>query len=277
MIPTHQSNKANESKIVLNRLSTLNDYDFSNAHRHDYFEFFCFVEGGGTHTIDFKDVVIQSYSMHIVAPGQVHQVNRALDSHGFVFLFRQEALAAPNEITGFLFDHICHDLDGHIPEYLVPADKKEWFQLFLNSLWDTYNAEDSFSNLNIRIGVQQLAVKCMQWDNQESSLDSSEYATFRRLVFNNFKKLKKVKEYASLMNITEKTLNELVKKNNGKSASKVIYDQIVLEAKRLLMTGMSAKSTAYDLGFDDPAHFSKFFKKQTESSPSDFRKVHVEG
>jgi len=48
-----------------------------------------------------------------------------------------------------------------------------------------------------------------------------------------------------------------------------------MEAQRLLNTGMSAKEVAFDLQFDDPAHFSKFFKNQTGIPPSEFQKVHV--
>ena len=77
MIPTHSSDKTNRGEVIVNRLSTLSDYDFSEPHRHNYFEFFCFLEGGGHHIIDFREVPIESNSIHIVAPGQVHQVNRA--------------------------------------------------------------------------------------------------------------------------------------------------------------------------------------------------------
>ena len=44
-----------------------------------------------------------------------------------------------------------------------------------------------------------------------------------------------------------------------------------MEAKRLLNTGISIKETAYALNFDDPGHFSKFFKTKTNISPSEFQ------
>ena len=61
------------------------------------------------------------------------------------------------------------------------------------------------------------------------------------------------------------------KSHAGKSASEIIYNQLIMEAKRLLRTGISVKETAYALQFDDPGHFSKFFKNKTGSSPSDFK------
>ena len=76
MIPIHNSDKTKRKEVLVNRLSTLNDYDFSEPHRHDYFEFFYFEKGGGNHVIDFKEFEIQENSIQIVAPGQVHQINR---------------------------------------------------------------------------------------------------------------------------------------------------------------------------------------------------------
>lgn len=276
MIPTHNSEETNNSRIVLNKLGSLNSYDFANPHRHGYFEFFCFLKGGGSHEIDFKTVSIQSNSMHIVAPGQVHQVKRSLDSEGFVFLFQLETLRAPAEVTDFLFDHICHDMDERTPEYHVPEDKQDWFRRTLNSVWEDFNGKSEFSALQVKTGIQQLVLKCMEWDQHLKTDYSNQYAEFRRKLFENFRTIKKVNEYASLLNISEKSLNDMVRSHTGKSASKVIYDQIVLEAKRLLLTGMPAKQTGYELGFEDPAHFSKFFKTQTGLSPSNFQNVHAE-
>ena len=87
MIPTHSSEKTSKRGITVNHLGQLNEYDFTEPHRHDYFEFFFFLSGGGTHYIDFIAFDIHPNSVHIVAPGQVHQMKRELDSEGHVVLF----------------------------------------------------------------------------------------------------------------------------------------------------------------------------------------------
>lgn len=253
----------------------LNDYDFSEPHRHDYFEFFYFFNGGGVHRIDFKEFDIQSHSIHVVAPGQVHQVERALDSHGFVSLFELDALNAMPEISEFLFEHICFDVDTISPVYLFDSSQQMVLDVLAKRV-EEINVQDSdYRQLSIRSLVQSMCVECMRGAKREwrtAKLDH--YASFRKLLFENFRELKKVKEYAEKLCITERQLNEQVKKHSGKSASQLIYDQIILEAKRLLLMGMSAKETAYDLNFDDPAHFSKFFKNNTGNSPSEFFKIH---
>ncbi|HHG86644.1 MAG TPA: helix-turn-helix domain-containing protein, partial [Bacteroidetes bacterium] len=99
------------------------------------------------------------------------------------------------------------------------------------------------------------------------------FLNFRISLEEQFMHLHQVKDYASLLAITEKHLNELCKKSTGKTASELIYDRIVLEAKRLLMhSSMNNKEVAYQLSFDDPSHFSKFFKRKVGISPSGFRK-----
>jgi len=53
----------------------------------------------------------------------------------------------------------------------------------------------------------------------------------------------------------------------------IIQERIIQEAKRLFYyTEKSAKEIALELGFEDAGHFSRFFKNQTELSPSDFKR-----
>ena len=45
-------------------------------HRHNYFELFFFLKGGGFHKVDFVKFNIESNCAHIIAPGQVHQMEQ---------------------------------------------------------------------------------------------------------------------------------------------------------------------------------------------------------
>ena len=59
----------------------------------------------------------------------------------------------------------------------------------------------------------------------------------------------------------------------GKPASKLINDQVLLEAKRyLLATPNQVKDIADHLGYEDISYFIRFFKKHTGFSPEAFRK-----
>jgi AraC-like DNA-binding protein len=77
-----------------------------------------------------------------------------------------------------------------------------------------------------------------------------------------------------MLNKSPKTLSNLFALYNHKSPLLVIQERIVLEAKRLLFyTEKSSKEIAYYLGFEDANNFSKFFKKHTTISPTDFKKA----
>jgi AraC-like DNA-binding protein len=95
---------------------------------------------------------------------------------------------------------------------------------------------------------------------------------FKDLLDNHFTHWHKVAEYAKSLHITPNYLNELVSQETGKSAKDMILNRIMLEAKRFATySETSVKEVAYNLGFDDPAHFSKLFKSQENQGFTDFR------
>lgn len=96
---------------------------------------------------------------------------------------------------------------------------------------------------------------------------------YNLLVEANFKTEKRVSYYADCLNKSPKTLSNLFALYNFKTPQQVIQDRILTEAKRLLCyTSKSVKEICYELGFDEPAHFTKFFKNHIGESPFAFRK-----
>jgi AraC-like DNA-binding protein len=78
--------------------------------------------------------------------------------------------------------------------------------------------------------------------------------------------------YAAALNKFPKTPANRFALYGHKTPRQIIREQVTLEAERLLYyTDMTGEEIAYDLGFDDPAHFSRFFKNLTAASPSEFK------
>jgi transcriptional regulator GlxA family with amidase domain len=81
-----------------------------------------------------------------------------------------------------------------------------------------------------------------------------------------------VSSLAEKLNLSSKQLTVLVKKNTGLMPSEHIANQLIVEAKRLLAnTNNSMKEIAFELYFEDPAYFGRFFKKHTGLTPLHFR------
>jgi AraC family transcriptional activator of pobA len=84
--------------------------------------------------------------------------------------------------------------------------------------------------------------------------------------------LRTAKDYADRLAIHVNHLNKVLKESTGKTTTEIIGNRIIQEAKILLkQTDWNISEIAYSLGFEEVAHFSNFFKKQTEESPLFFR------
>lgn len=84
--------------------------------------------------------------------------------------------------------------------------------------------------------------------------------------------------YADELCTTPIGLNRACKAVSGKSVGDLIQDRLVLEAQRMLIYSSAPISLiAYELGFTDPAYFSRFFKRRVGAAPSTFREHRERG
>ena len=94
----------------------------------------------------------------------------------------------------------------------------------------------------------------------------------RRLVDEHFRKQRLISFYAEKLAMTPDRLNDHVKRATGVTAGHLIRQRVLTEAKRqLVFTNQPIHEIAYDLAFSDPSHFTRFFRKQTGTTPQAFR------
>jgi AraC family transcriptional regulator, transcriptional activator of pobA len=80
------------------------------------------------------------------------------------------------------------------------------------------------------------------------------------------------KDYADRLSVHVNHLNKVLKENTGKTTTELISSRVVQEAKILLkQTVWNISEIADCLGFEEVAHFSNFFRKQTSFAPVTFR------
>ncbi len=117
-------------------------------------------------------------------------------------------------------------------------------------------------------------VKLHQFGEVNLAQMSSLVIDFQNLLDQEYEKQHHVQFYSDQLNISPKGLNKAVKKDLGRTVSEMIKEKLIIEAKReLYTTSLSIKEIAFKLGFEDPAYFSRFFKKETSRSPKEYAEL----
>jgi AraC family transcriptional regulator, transcriptional activator of pobA len=154
------------------------------------------------------------------------------------------------------------------------------FALLTEVFQEEFNNRDNIQMEMLRVLLKRLIIKLTRLIRDQSpagGLSLAELDTVRQynlLVENNYKNIHQVQEYAALMFKSPKTLSNLFAKYSDRSPVQVIADRIFLESKRLMLyTSKSTAEIGFELGFEEPAHFSRFFKKMAGQSPTEFRRA----
>jgi AraC family transcriptional activator of pobA len=90
-------------------------------------------------------------------------------------------------------------------------------------------------------------------------------------------KLRYPADFATQMNLHVNHLNKALKETTGKTTSQLIAQRVLQEAKILLKsTSWTINEIAWSLGFEEPNHFSGFFKTQAKITPKQFRQAAID-
>lgn len=241
-------------------------------HRHDYYEFIVFLEGGGTQSIDFVNYPNEASSVYFIRPGQVHMMKRTSNSSGCNFRFlRTYFYDNETGAAAFFREYPFFSLQADLPQLKLSG---EVFTA-LKKLIEVYHLSEKFASQEtlkslIRTMLQLLKRPFEQ--AQDTPQHPGTLERFMALVSSHFNETRAVADYASILNITPNYLNELCSGNLGLSAKALIDEQVMLETKRLLFhTDLSVKEIAFRLNFDDTSYFVRKFKEKIGLTPAAFR------
>ncbi len=279
-IPIHVLHDINPFDFKIERIDHVNHYNPLRVHRHDYFEIFLFERGDGHHLIDFEQVPILDRQIHFVTPGQAHQVNRSADPNGFVLLFSSEFYHSNRERSDFLFQFpLFYHKTGN-PTIVLPPDEFEDCWELVENMLQVFSSRHSQKNSILHSYLNIFLCNCLDYfERQESSPSHksagwAQFQQFQIAVEKHFKSLHEVAEYAKHLAISPRQLNESSKKFAGVSAVEFIHQRLALEAKRsLYYSNANISEIGFELGFEDPTHFSRFVRKCTGRAPTDWRKA----
>ena len=247
----------------------------TKPHKHDeYYELIFLLNGEGFHCIESEKFMVSSPDFYFLKPGQLHYWQFTSIPKGFVILFNDNEFNAINEKT--LIDIVRKLIDT--TRLKIQPDK---FPIhLLEEIFNEFQLNTQYSKEIIHGLLKALFGKLLQIkaDNpQNKSLPQSVYDKFVQLLVKECPQLHKVNEFADLLNITPQNLNTICRKQTSKSASEIITNQLLLEAKRyILHTDNTINEIADILSFTDASNFVKFFKKHEKITPIQFRDKHFQ-
>ena len=248
-------------------------------HRHDYYTILFIEKGEGVHFVDFTEYKIENQTIYFIQPGQMHQVILSAEPVGWVITFTEQFLIA-NSISEkmindiYLFNDYGQSPPLSINDRDLPIYKSliEQMNYFASSL-QSYTLEAVGSLVKLFLIQSNNHCSLRKSDNPQL-LETSNHLlrSFKQSLNKHYAKAHMVSDYADELAVTADYLNKTVKNLTGKSAKDHIQQKLIIEAKRsLLFSNISGKELAYELGFEESAHFNNFFKKITTQTPSEFR------
>lgn len=264
------------------RLQDRADIPRAFAHRHHYYHLLWMTVAQGSHMLDFKHYPVRANTVFFVTPGQIHAWTSSVAPRGYVLNFSAELFLQMFPRAESAAHYPFFDVDGDTPVlYLSQARHDELLPL-LHEMEREYRGVQAGRLDVVRSCLLILLTYLRRLAPPPAHADGTSpqgYSLtkrFKALVDKHFLEFGTVQEYASRLNVTERQLNDAIKRAVGTTAGQLIQQRLVLEAKRLLsQTDLGIAEIAYRLGFQDLAYFGRFFKKHTQTTPGAFKRRHV--
>jgi len=205
------------------------------------------------------------------------------DQHGYFCIFTSEFLIKNK--SGVILDELPIFQPGGYPIFQLTDEATEEITAIFTRMYKELSSDYVYKYDLIRNYVLEL-IHYGQKLQPASSLYPSHNASarvsslFLELLERQFPiesphqklDLRTAKDYADRLSVHVNHLNKVLKENTGKTTTEIISSRVIQEAKILLkQTDWNISEIAYCLGFEQLAHFSNFFRKQTSIAPNLFR------
>ncbi|MBU1668422.1 helix-turn-helix domain-containing protein [bacterium] len=268
-IPTH---RLTQNDIYMQPIDMRYHPNINKPHRHDFFEILWFIDEGEEHIIDFKSYPIRKNELFFLAPGKIHSLN-TYNKQGFLIVLSQEFISYLSHAHENCFFSLFYTFDSRV-SCILNSDEEKTLKILYSLLFNEY--QNKLQDIRLLQSYCRSFLLFLQRTLEQQM--SNIYTHHNRigilsiLIEKYYKAEKYVDFYASKLELTPKRLNELSKNTLGFTVSQLIKNRIILEAKReIYFNTLSMNEIAYALGYNDPAYFSRFFKKETGFSPKAYQ------
>lgn len=257
--------------IEIYQLETMDDSFFKIYQRYDFYQILWFtqVNGNNSYFIDFVDYSFHANQAVIIYPGQIDRIHIE-GKEGLLFAIDKETYLNINERINSKY------LSGYYSNVFISPKEETCrsIEQLIKLILHEYNHEGRLILMEtyMRAFLFEIA------DSFEKAVEPSQRmvnniaAELRELIGNYYIPEPNTSFYAKKLGVTNRKLNEVALQSFGLTVKQLLQERLLLAIKREIKLGeKTMKEIAFDLGFQDPAYMTRFFKKHTGVPPSWFR------
>jgi AraC family transcriptional activator of pobA len=252
----------------------------SVPHRAQFYHIIWIKKGKGIHFVDFNPIKVVDNMLIFIPQNSVNRFDPDGEYEGKTIIFTDEFFCKNESDIQYLRSTMLFSDLYDIATINVQCEDKELSKTleimeneFLRSK-DNVQSNILHNLLHVFLLQAEREIRKQGFKELKSGINLNYLIQFKDFLEENFKEIKSVNQYADKLSISEKQLHKATTSLIDKTPKQVIDERILLEAKRLLAhSNLSIKEIAYDLGYEEPTNFIKYFKKHAESTPSEFREL----
>jgi AraC family transcriptional regulator, transcriptional activator of pobA len=251
--------------------------------RSDHFIILMHLEGTGHSKINFADYYTHKGQLLIIPPNAIRQFFELPPDCRFAALVFTSNFLTQNglnikltDLFDFFSSTYSHSIDPEPPDFEMLLNILQVLQLKYASIKDAPLDQQVLCHL-FQAFLNELSSIYQQYNSQKKiqyTRKEDICMRFIKQLNDSFREERSVLFYAEQLFVTPRYLSQTVKEVTGKSAGELIDEMVIIEAKVLLNNpSFTISQVAESLYFSDQFFFSKFFKRQTGISPSEYRRL----
>lgn len=261
--------------IPLKRIVTYTKKAAYEAHRLNFYQILFITKGRGIHEVDFESIAYSENTIIPVAMGQVQQFSNNDQLEGYAVVFTPDFLVKDDSDYRYLYDYTAFI---HSIKPVGLFANKFIYTLLEDMILEQQKIQDFETSEYQRNLLKNFLIQLERSKRGRIEIPFNDtfslYMKFRKELEERVNYKVRVVDICERLNHTPKQINAAVKLFANTTAKQYIEDRVILESKRLLVYSvLSVKEIAYEIGFEDPTNFTKYFKARVNMLPTEYQKM----
>ena len=256
--------------IEIFKIEDIDETLFGNYQRYDFYQIMWLTKAGGNpnYLLDFEKYVVEDNQIVIIFPGQIDRLD-VRGKEGYIFAVESDIFFRINQRMNSGF------LNGYFSNVFLSLDVQSEYVLkhLVDIILYEYNNENRIMLMENYMEAFLFHISSLfEETNKNAGKTDILIPELMRLIDLHYKNERETDFYAEKLNLSCKKINGICKRGTGKTVKQHLQERLILEVKKEIRLGKkSLKEIAFDLGFSEPAYFTRFFKQHTLQTPTEFR------